>query len=385
MKKILVMIPAGEVYDHDCVRTNNYQDVLNNVKKPYNMGDLFVCDSSLKLLEFDHLEFLKTSEFSQKNIDRYNSEFDYCFLRGSNYISSTQQWREAIPVLEKLKIPVIPFGIGAQAPKSGHLELSEETKRVLKLMADRCDTIGVRGQYTVEILNDLGITNVDIIGCPTLYRNNNPNLKIKLPPLKEIEAVGFTLRRAVNPYYNSEINNYLRIQREIILELNERFSLTIMAQGEPEEKQFFYQLTDLMPQAIRNLVNLKWFKDANDPMKNIYSNQMFYSETVAGYQQLVKKLDLVLGYRLHGNLIALANQTPAIYCNYDSRTREFAETYQIPCYDVDSGNKFVLEDYYQQELFDKFNQKYRHYYQVMSEFLTKNKMSHKMQATVAIA
>ncbi len=380
MKKILVMIPApGEVYDRDCVRAYDYKNTETNAQKYYNMGDLFVYDSSLKLLEFDRIDVLKIREFSQKDIDRYNAEFDYCFLRGSNYIHPYMNWEQAIPVLEKLTIPVVAFGIGAQAPQAGKLNLSEETKRVLQLLSDRCVTMGVRGAYTAEVLNDLGIKNIDIIGCPTLYRNNLPNLKITLPPLEQIESVGYTLRREVSNSYSSFLANYIKVQKETIFELNDRFSLTLIAQGEIEEKIIFYRQQESIPQAIKNLVSLKWFDNDKDPMLDIYLERMFYSESVAGYEELVRKLDLVLGYRLHGNLLALANQTPAIYYNYDSRTREFSDTNQIPCYDIDSGKKFVLEEYYQQELFDRFNRAYQHYYGVISQFLSKNSLSHKMQ------
>ena len=56
----------------------------------------------------------------------------------------------------------------------------------------------------------------------------------------------------------------------------------------------------------------------------------------------------MLGYRLHGNLMALANGMPSIYFTYDSRTVEFVETFKIPAFDVFSGKKFELEDYWDQ-------------------------------------
>ena len=74
---------------------------------------------------------------------------------------------------------------------------------------------------------------------------------------------------------------------------------------------------------------------------------------VADYEDLVRQKDLVLGYRLHGNLMALANGMPSIYFTYDSRTAEFAETFQIPHFDVFSGKPFELEDYWDQSLFEK--------------------------------
>ncbi|HEX6979886.1 MAG TPA: polysaccharide pyruvyl transferase family protein, partial [Alphaproteobacteria bacterium] len=86
MARVLVMIPSGEVYDHDCVRWYNYANVQANLEHYHNIGDAFVFDSSLKLLNFETLDVLKIRSATQADIDRYNAEFDYCFLRGSNYI-----------------------------------------------------------------------------------------------------------------------------------------------------------------------------------------------------------------------------------------------------------------------------------------------------------
>ena len=40
--------------------------------------------------------------------------------------------------------------------------------------------------------------------------------------------------------------------------------------------------------------------------------------------RLLDHLEVILGYRLHGNLMALANAVPAIYFGYDTRTLEEA-------------------------------------------------------------
>ena len=53
MARVLVMIPSGEVYDHDCVRWYNYQDVQKSINHYHNIGDAFVFDSSLKLMNYD--------------------------------------------------------------------------------------------------------------------------------------------------------------------------------------------------------------------------------------------------------------------------------------------------------------------------------------------
>lgn len=382
MTNILVMIPSGEVYDHDCVRWYNHKDVQGNINHYHNIGDAFVFDSSLKLLNYNKIDVLRIREVRREDIDRYNAEYDYCFLRGSNYIHADMDWENAIPVLEQLKIPVIAFGIGAQAPSTGKLVLSEQTKRVLKLISDRCVSLGVRGDFTADVLWELGIKNVRVVGCPTLFRNNDPDLRVTLPPLEQVRDVAFTLRREVSGSYASDIERYLTIQRNAILSLAERFKVEVSAQGEIEEKKIVFGTPEQREEAFAALAREKWFTGSDDPMVRLYRENLFYSDVVADYESMVRRMDLVLGYRLHGNLMALANGVPSVYFTYDSRTSEFVDTYRIPSFDVFSGKSFHLEDYWDQSLFEQFNRTYYQRYRDMRGFLHENGLDHKMHPQV---
>jgi hypothetical protein len=232
LAKILVMIPSGEVYNHDCVRWYEYQQVQKHIDHYHNIGDAFVFDSSLKLLNYDKLDVLAIRNVKPGDVERYNAEYDYVFLRGSNYIHSHMDWENAEQVLPKLKIPVLAFGVGAQAPKEGKLQLSDQSKRIWKIIADKSASLGVRGTYTAEVLWDLGIKNVRIVGCPTAFRNNDPDLRIDLPPLDQIKNVGFTMRREVSAAYAQDIETYLTRHRDVVKEMARRFDIVMMMQGD---------------------------------------------------------------------------------------------------------------------------------------------------------
>jgi hypothetical protein len=380
VKRILVISPSGEVYNHDNVRWYNYKDIQRSINHYHNIGDAFVFDSSLKLLNYNKLDALEIAKPDMADIDRINAEYDYVFLRGSNYIHSEMGWEKAIDVLRKLKIPVIAWGIGAQAPVKGKIQLSEETKTVLRLMADSTTSIGVRGAYSAQVLWDLGIKNVRIVGCPTAFRRNNPNLEIKLRPLDKIKKAGITVRREVSQTYARDIEQYLTFHRDMVKQMATRFDVVLMAQGEVEEKKLVFGTPEQKKEALAQLRANRWVKDwyLDETMEQLHRERLFYSDVVADYEDLVQQKDLVLGYRLHGNLMALANGTPSIYFTYDSRTVEFAETYQIPNFDVFSGKKFSLEEYWDQSLFDKFNRAYRFMYREMQQFLVENGADTKM-------
>lgn len=380
MARILVISPSGEVYDHDNVRWYRHADLQSHIEHYHNIGDAFVFDSSLKLLNFEKLDELPIDCVDPQMIDRLNAEYDYVFLRGSNYVHAQMNWSKAAEVLRRLKLPVIAFGIGAQAPVSGKLELSEDTKTVLKLISDSTASLGVRGTYSAEVLNDLGIRNVRIIGCPTAFRNNDPDLAIRLPPLDQVKTAGVTLRREVSKTYAQDIKRYLTFHRSLVKAMADRFEVTLMSQGEVEEKKLALGTPEQKAQALAALRENEWANNwyLDEQVTGLYQSRMFYSDVVAEYERLVRGLDLVLGYRLHGNLMALANGTPSIYFTYDSRTVEFADTFKIPSIDVFAGKDFKLEEYWDQARFDRFNAAYGQTYRAMSAFLSENKVDHKM-------
>lgn len=315
---------------------------------------------------------------TDKDIERYNSQFDYVFLRGPNYLHPAINWENAPTVLAKLRIPIIAFGIGAQAPTKGPLVLSQATRRVLALIAERSVSLGVRGAYTADVLWSLGIRNARIIGYPTIFRNNDPALRIDLPPIESVRDVAYTLRREVDVTYAKDLSRYLDLQRDTILDLAKRFSLDILAQGEVEEKNILWGDPEQRGRAIAKLRAADWLRGEDDPLEKLYATNLFYSDSVAEFEQKLRGKQLVLGYRLHGNLLGLANRVPSVYFTYDSRTTEFAETLQIPSFDVFSNRAFRLEDYWDQALFERFNRAYYQRYREMRLFLDENGVSHKM-------
>ena len=378
MGKILVISPSGEVYDHDCVRWYSHLGFSVDPEHYHNIGDAFVYDSSLKLLHFSSLEGMNIRDPSDADVERYNSEFDFAILRGSNYLHAEMDWENAPAVLSQLRIPVIAFGIGAQAPARGKLHLTNAARRVLDCIAERSVSLGVRGTYTADVLWSLGIRNARIIGCPTVFRNNDPVLRIDLPPLDAVRRVGYTLRREVGHDYAQDIGRYLALQRETILDLAGRFDLRVAAQGEVEEKKVLWGSSAQREAALAQLRGAGWLSGAGDPLEQIYRERLFYADSVAEFETFVRAQDLVLGYRLHGNLLSLANRVPSIYFTYDSRTVEFAEAFQIPSFNVFAGKPFRLEEFWDQALFEKFNRAYYQRYRDMRLFLDENRVPHKM-------
>lgn len=378
-KRVLVMSPAGVRYSHDKVKARP-QDIRDHIKAYINTGDWMVFDSSLKLLSFAEMQPVNIFESSDEDIERFNSEYDYAFLRGSNYIHENMDWRLADKVLSKLNIPVIAFAVGAQSPGPKRIELPDASVRVWKMFADHAASIGVRGTFSAEVLNDIGITNIDVIGCPSLFRCNDPFLKIRPRPIDEVRRVAFSLRREVSAFYASDMARYLRIQKQTIKQLDKRFDLTLTTHGEPAEKAFFYKDNELMERYHTQLVNNKWFDLEDKQMEVIYQNQLYYNMRVEDFDDFIKTQDLAMGFRVHCNLPAVANGVPAWVVDYDTRSRELADTFKLPVLTLDDLEHDALDNMYSPSLWDSFNAHYPEAYRRMAAFLDKNGVAHKMSS-----
>jgi Polysaccharide pyruvyl transferase len=377
MARVLVMKPAGELSPDQGVVSHHADAPEDSVKHFYNIGDLYVYDSSLRILRHDTVEALDINSVSDERIEYYNANFDYCFLRGSNYINPNAQWGKASEVLERLKIPVMAFGIGVQIKTDNDLALNPETTRLLQQIAAKSTTIAVRGELSVKVLNSIGIKNVRVIGCPTVFRHRHDKLSIVKPRFEELRRVGFTLRRNTP---NSTV-----FQRYLLHYLHQRFDLSIICAGELEEKTIYYaskgRIADpdaRIAQCAAALVEKGWFYDAADPLIDVYRKNLFFAESVAEYDREVESLDAVLGYRLHGNLLSLANETPALYLTYDTRTREFVDTFKIPHFDVLKGEKFSFQAFYEAADFAPFEKAYRRQFGELRRFLDENNMPHQL-------
>jgi hypothetical protein len=370
------MKPAG-VAGADGVRSPFVGDPEGSVRSFYNIGDLYVYDSSLRILKHDAVEAMNITEVSDAQIERYNCDFDYVFLRGSNYINPNATWERASEIIERLKIPVVAFGLGVQILKDDDLRLNEGTTRILQQIAARSASIGVRGALSVKVLNAIGVKNVRVIGCPTAFRHLQPTRRIEKKPFDALKRVGFTLRRKTP---RSRV-----FQRYVLQYLARRFDLSVICAGEQEEKTILYGargwIRDAGPRiraAAAALAESGWFWDEDDPLLETYRRTLFFAETVREYDAKLAEQDLVVGYRLHGNLLALANETPALYLTYDTRTREFVDTFRIPNFDVLRGEDFHFRRFYEAADFAPFERAYAHQYGELRAFLDENRMPHNL-------
>jgi polysaccharide pyruvyl transferase WcaK-like protein len=384
--RIGVIGPAGRVINRDEVVTWSYGHPERSLKSFTNIGDCFVYDSSLKIMDFSELVPITASETqppTPEQIEAWN-QLDFIFLRGSNYINTSGKWDPITAVLEKLKVPVIAFGIGVQVPENSVEFVNDSTRRFLQLISERSTTLAIRGELSERALRSIGIKNTRIIGCPTVFRHRQPELAIRRVKSDAIKELGFTLRRKTHGRYT--------LQRYMMRMLAEQYPMTVLCAGENEEKAIYYASRGLVPNsdaalqtAIASLVADGWIFGANDSLLNLYLSSLAVFESVNDFEERARQMTAVTGFRLHGNLISLANGVPALYVTYDTRTREFVDTLGIPFVDSRMMDKFNFREAWDAADFGKFERCYRERFGELRTFLEENNMPHRLETARAEA
>ncbi len=222
------------------------------------------------------------------------------------------------------------------------------------------------------------IKNVEIVGCPTLFRSRNPHLRLRNTPYSEISTVSFSIRRETDPTYTSDIPAFLARQKAIIERLARSFDLFLTAHGEIEEKIIFYKDPVRLAEAHALLRQQNWFGGEDCVMRRLYETRLFFTGIVGHLDQFTSTMDATIGYRVHGVLPALAQGIPGILLDYDARSAELAETLDIPLLSPQQALELPLLEILAPSRFVLFEQKYPSHYNRMKQFLERNGIAHRM-------
>lgn len=239
----------------------------------------------------------------------------FSIFSASNFLNPCATWiEELIPFFEKMKMNITFVGLGAQAnlnqcPQEVVNSLSSKQIYLFKLVSERARSIGVRGEFTAACLEKMGIKNIDIIGCPSIFSN-----QAIYPVLKQgsLHKVLYTADKSKEKIYSLAKN----VNAELIKQ--------VYSDGEEGEPIFF----DFQ----------KW---------NEYIQE--------------RKYTFAFGSRFHGNVMALRNGIPTLWITHDWRTLELVRYLHLPYLDY-FGDKFMNIKYADELIefcdYGSFNQMY---------------------------
>lgn len=310
-----------------------------------NSGNVVYWESIIRLFNPTIISFAETEKLK---------DFDACIVTDLCWIRENSNFGYIEKLVDKYNIPFIPMSIGLQNNSfNKNFQLGEQVTRMLRKMEQRA-TLGIRGEYSASILRKHGITNIQVIGCPSLYYWNNRNLKIEnnIQPqncICNFKSFGSTLGK-----YHIDILRFF-----------EKYNMLFVEQtGKP-----------LSSEHINNLFVFEKIKNWLDSHSML---EFHYKDWV----NKIKENDFSIGMRFHGNIIALHQNIKALFITHDSRTQEMIDFFELPYIKlVDFDSAKSISYYYALADYTNFNNNYAKKFDSFIDFVKKNNLEISKSAT----
>lgn len=332
-----------------------------------NTGNYFFEQAVIRQLQ--NIDIIHSWQAAAQN---YNT----LVLSMANFISPSVDFTYAANMLEKSKIEkVIMIGAGAQAYDFGEqIEIKDGTRRFINILSERSAAIGVRGYYTAELLNRMGIKNVEVIGCPSMFWHLDRNFNIHPPALPQLPKIA--IHATPSGYFRDKVSNLFSFgmkHAQAYIAQNEKnlILLSMQQEGEPPNADFmfnYYNDGTASPSDLKD-----WFT------KN---TKCFFD--LSEWMNYLKSFDFVIGSRFHGNMAAIQMGVPALSLIFDTRTRELCEFLNLPyCFLQDLPEKAAPEQLYELTDYSIFNKTFKNKFDNYITFLETNDLEHNLVTTRA--
>lgn len=306
---------------------------MRNTNWSPNYGDMLVCASILKRLNLLSPYYLSFGDVPSTAISK-------AIIRGSTYLHSSFDFASAIKTIEHINGEIVLVGLGAQNPTLDvtYLDNNNLAKRFIALISEKSKSISVRGDFSAALVSRLGCKNIRVTGCPSMfYSGATPIIKVPELLTRAVRRLGISVHSEL---HNDAFCRDFKLARSLhgrLIEYarnNSQF-FQIFEQGNKAE----FAISDRHQSLASRLDAAQKFaiKISLDNSVNLdYIISRFASiENLEEWLGKARDLDAMLGFRFHGNMVALCQGIPAYYFVYDSRIEEFCKIYSLPFQSVE--------------------------------------------------
>ncbi len=287
--------------------------------------------------------------------------------------------------LSKNACQTLVMSLGAQAtldemknPKKYAENLIPEAKKFAHLVSSKSVSIGVRGEFTYNVLHELGIKNVENIGCTSYFVNgyNQPQIMKKAWSLG-LNPICFATTAEKNTWAHKIISEAFKFKKPKYIIQNEFKILPYYFFANNYFGTGLKCIKDIKPSMkyIKKMFGIS-YKDMlfNNKVQNLF--EIFLN--INKWEDFIKTRDFVFGMRIHGSIIALKQGIPAMVIAHDSRLVEMCDLFNIPYIRIDKMNaeNFNLQKFYEESDYTLMNKNYNKLLENYIAFLDKNEIQH---------
>lgn len=281
-----------------------------------NTGNSYITYALVKTVlggfsELRHIENVYDYDFSARaaDVDYIKNACSHVFLILQDQIRLEESYSLKLPYaqivrfLEECGKPVVIAGLGHNSfgdfDPQFHKKLDSSLVDFLARLSHMCPEIGIRGEFTAEILANLGIKNTRIIGCPSFFETGASRTVRKSESAADVRAV---LTSPIAPKCLVGDPNVPYICQDF----GESAQIDAMLFGGSFDKLADADLRRLWRKNIKIFTNPdKW----------------------RGY---LKNFNFAMGTRVHGSIVSVNAGIPALCTSGDNRSREMCEFLKIP-------------------------------------------------------
>lgn len=311
-----------------------WPDMRTSTWKP-NYGDMLVCAAILRELQLDETVRVGFGGELKQPVDQ-------ALIRGSTYLHNKMDFEGVNKTLDSIDAPLAIVGLGAQNPTPDvtFLDENEGAKGFIARLNERSTSISVRGRFTASVVERLGGKNVRVTGCPSLFYGLEVP-KVSLPDrlYTEDRAIGISLHSGLmgNMFCVAPKEARRAHVDTILYGMWECGKLSLFEQGVMTE----FNVADVQLPMEERLAAAREVLERIGGLDEIKPEDlvrhMVSVKSIEEWLKLASELDTIVGFRFHGNMVALLQGKPCFYYVYDSRITEFCEVYKLPYQDVRDG------------------------------------------------
>lgn len=329
-----------------------------------NIGDFLITDRSRRLFEEfvdKEIVILDRTKKLDEHLDVINKSRFVVMSGGPAYADNIYDGiYPLVDDLSKIKVPIIPFGLGWCGRPSGNplaFSFNKKSQEFLDQTHSKINNSSCRCLTTEKVLNNNGFKNVVMTGCPVWY--DLRSIGKSFPKNNDIKHIVFTT--AADPKLIGQTVKLIKlISRQFP---TAKITMTYHRGILPDKHTTIRATIGYLLMALGSkLVNSRIkIRDVAYDLKKLN----FYDDC-----------DFHIGYRVHAHLYFLSKRLPSILINEDGRGKGMVETMNLPVFNIEDKNLIqkintVLSNYKKSDFsdFERIEKFIDSHFEVMKGFL----------------
>jgi hypothetical protein len=279
---------------------------------------------------------------------------NYLIVTAANWIEEKESAPFNEILLDKINEykNVLLYGLGAQAklgvtPQEYSRMLPASLTQRLNTAAKKLNSIAVRDEFTAQLLKFVGVENVHVLGCSSIFMNPNPDigaqtiLKAKVALDRPEQAIRVTLNEFT---HNAKSRSLTRRDLNAnICFLKTRYSHYLL-QGR-HSISCYYGESEKIDDVVAEFLSRE---DADFYYECLRNRSVLFTD-IPNWLSYYRTRELVVGTRIHGAILALQAGTPTVLITHDSRTKGLSDVLCVPSIEAE---KFAERQYTNKELLE---------------------------------